>query len=369
VNTLRLAVIGAGRLGGFHAQKAAAHQGVDLVAVADPSPEARRCVAEQCQTQAVADPRELAGRVDAVVIAAPTCLHHRLGMEWLGRGVHVLMEKPLCPTRAEAEELVETARKNHVVLQVGHVERFNPAWDAARSCVSAPKYIEAVRSSGFTFRSIDVGVVLDLMIHDIDLVLSLVNSPLRKVEALGISVMGGHEDVANARLHFASGCVATLSASRVSYEAARRMQVWSAEGFASIDFATRSATLVRPCDAILERQFDVAALSADQVEHYKNHLFEDLLRRETREADAVDALALELDDFIEAIRQSREPRVSGEDARDAVAVAQRVLNQIHAHAWDETLVGPMAAPHPAAIPSPHWNLAPTTSPAARKKAG
>jgi len=216
VKHLRLAVIGAGRLGGFHAQKAAANPDVELVAVVDPVPAARNRVAAECHTRALADYRGLVGAIDAAIVAAPTRLHHRIGMDLAGEGVHLLVEKPLCSRLAEAEELVERAEKQGVVLQVGHVERFNPAFAAAAPYLVEPKYIEAVRASGFTFRSTDVGVVLDLMIHDIDLVLSLVGSPVQRVEAMGVSVLGGHEDAANARIQFASGCVATLSASRVS---------------------------------------------------------------------------------------------------------------------------------------------------------
>ncbi len=227
MNRLRVAVIGAGRLGGFHAQKLAQLPEVELVGVADPVESQRSRVAAECRTAAFADYRELCGRIDAAVVAVPTRLHHALGKELLRRGIHVLMEKPLTPTAAEADELVALARRQRLVLQVGHVERFNPALAAASPHLRSPHYLEAVRASGFTFRSTDVGVVLDLMIHDLDVVLSLVRSELRRVDAMGISVLGGHEDVANARLEFANGCVAALSASRVSYEPVRHMQIWS----------------------------------------------------------------------------------------------------------------------------------------------
>ncbi len=240
------------------------------------------------------------------------------------------MEKPLCTTRTDADDLVSVARRRGLVLQVGHVERFNPAFHAAASKVQNPRYIEAVRASNFTFRSTDVGVVLDLMIHDIDLVFSMVNSPLRKVEAFGASVVGGHEDVANARLEFESGCVASLSASRVSYEAVRRMHVWSGESFVAIDFATRTATTVRPSEALLKRQFSVESLTPEQLEHCRAHFAEEHLPRESQTFDAVDALALEIDDFIESIRTPRPPRVSGEAGRDALAIAEEILARINA---------------------------------------
>ncbi len=361
MKTLRMAVVGAGRLGGFHAQKLAARKDVELVAVVDPLPANRHRVAAQCQTEACADCAGLLGRLDAAVIAAPTSLHHAVAREFLEAGVHLLVEKPLCTSRAEADELVTAARRRGVVLQVGHVERFNPAFHAAADGIRTPKYIEAVRSSGFTFRSTDVGVVLDVMIHDIDLVLAMVRSPLRKVDALGFSVLGGHEDVANARLEFECGCVATLSASRVSYEQVRRMQVWSAEGFAAVDFAARTATLVRPSETLRRRQFDVDALTPGQVDYYRQHFAEEHLPKEKLTFDAVDALALEQDDFVESIRNGREPQVNGEAGRDALAVAEQILARIDAHCWDASLdgpAGPLALPRRQVIPTPHFAPAP-----------
>ena len=372
MNKLRVAVIGAGRLGGFHAQKLAALEHVELAGVTDPLESQRNRVAAECHTVSFADHRQLLDRVDAVVIAAPTRLHHALGVEFLGRGIHVLMEKPLAATAAQADELVELARKKQLVLQVGHVERFNPALIAALPHVRTPKYIEAVRASGFTFRSTDVGVVLDLMIHDLDVVLSLVRSPVRKVDALGLSVLGGQEDVANVRLEFQCGCVAALSASRVSYEAARRMQVWSPRAYASIDFATRKTTLIHPSETLLSRQFDVDSLAPEQVEHYKEHLLEEHLAREEIESAAVDALSLELQDFVESILLPRQPRVNGQQGRDAVALSELILEKIRSHAWDDAAdgpKGPLAAPRPSIIPAPHWHLAPSYSPAQRKEAG
>lgn len=369
---LRVAVVGAGRLGSFHAQKLAAMEHVELVGVADPLEAQRNRLAAECRTLPFADHRPLLDRAQAAVIAVPTRLHHALGMECLGRGLHVLMEKPLAATAAEADDLVQAARRNRLVLQVGHVERFNPALEAAIGCARAPKYIQAVRASAFTFRSTDIGVVLDLMIHDLDIVLSLVRSEARRVDALGLSVLGGQEDVANARVEFACGCVASLSASRVSHEASRRMQVWSERGFAEIDFAARRTTLVRPSDTLLARRFDVDALTPAEIEHYRQHLLEEHLPREQVRSEAVDALALELADFVQSIRASRPPRVDGQQGRDAVALAERILEAIQNHAWDNTLggpVGPLVAPRRSILPGPHWQIAPSRPAVARKEAG
>jgi predicted dehydrogenase len=356
---LKIAVIGCGRLGGFHAQKLAAMPDVELVAVVDPLVGNARRLADACHTQALADHRGLLGGIDAAVVASPTVLHHRLALKCLDAGVHVLVEKPICSTVAQADELVDMARRRGLVLQVGHVERFNPAFAVAAAAAPQPKYIEAVRAGSFTFRSMDVGVVLDLMIHDLDLVLSWVGAPVSRVEALGAAILGGHEDVANARLHFASGCVATLSASRVSYEPARRMQAWSPRAFAAVDFATRTTTVVRPSETLLRGQFHAQSLTPEQTEYYKTHLAEEHLPREQQTFDAVDALALQMQDFVAAIRADRAPRVTGVAGRDALAVAQQIVASIAQHAWNGTADGPIG-PHgqlvPSVVPAPHFPL-------------
>jgi len=372
VKQLRLAVIGAGRLGGFHAQKAAAHPELDLVAIVDPLPAARNRVAAECRTKPLADYRSLAGAIDAAILAAPTRLHHRIGMDLASQGIHLLVEKPLCSSLAEADELLDAADAAGIVLQVGHVERFNPAFLAAAPYLAQPKYIEAVRAGGFTFRSTDVGVVLDLMIHDVDLVLSLVNSPVRRVEAMGISVLGGHEDVARARVYFQSGCVAALGASRVSRTATRRMQVWTPRSLAEIDFGGLAASVIRPSETLLRRQFNVERLTPDEVEYYKDHLLDEHLPQERIRCEPVDALAAEQADFLESIRTPRRPRAGGRQGRDAVALAEAILGKIHTHAWDDQAdgpVGPMFTPRPSVIPAPHWDLAPVEMPVQRKEAG
>ncbi|MEN6406441.1 MAG: Gfo/Idh/MocA family oxidoreductase [Thermoguttaceae bacterium] len=366
MSPLRFAVIGAGRLGGFHAQKLAARKDVALTAIVDPVPAARQRVADACGAAALPDCDAVLDQLDAVVVAAPTSLHYDVVRRCLEAGVHTLVEKPICPTLAESNHLVDLARLHGVTLQVGHVERFNPAFQAVASQVSAPKYIEAVRTSGFTFRSTDVGAVLDLMIHDIDLVLSLVGSPLRKVDALGVSVVGGHEDAVNARLEFECGCVATLSASRVSPESVRRMQIWSAASMAEVDFAARTALVVRPSEALRRRQFHVETLRPEEIEPCRQRFAEEHLPQERLSFEPVDALALEMDDFITSIRESKKPRVDGAAGRDAVAVAEQILDRVQSHCWDAAWdgpVGPMAEPQRHVIPAPHFVRS------AREKAG
>jgi predicted dehydrogenase len=372
VKPLNVAVIGAGHLGKIHARIVASLPQLSLVGIVDPLLEARERAVAQFQVPGYGDPRELAGRIDAAIVAAPTRFHHQVARGLLANGVHVLVEKPLTPTYAEASELVETAREHGAVLQVGHVERFNPAFTAARPHFGAAKYISATRRSGFSFRSTDIGAVLDLMIHDIDLVLSIVRSPVRQVEALGLALFGRQEDVANVRLAFENGCVAELSASRASRTAARTMDVWSARGLVSMDFSARTAAIVRPSRAIARRELDIERLSPEERDALKDRLLAEHLPVEQLAVEPCDAITAELVDFADSIHAGRTPQVSGEAGRDAVDMAERILSKIARHAWDGTpdgLVGPRAVPAPQIIPGPHWGRKPVAPPIERREAG
>ena len=336
---LRVAVIGAGHLGRIHARIAAGLDEIELLAVVDPLEPSRASVAQETGTRAVADYRELIGTIEAAIVATPTVTHHAIGMDLLEAGIPLLMEKPLAPTAAEAGDLVALARKKGLALQVGHVERFNPALTAVSADVRDPKYIEATRTSGYTFRSTDIGVVLDVMIHDLDIVLSLAKSPVKDVQAIGISVLGGHEDLATARLVFASGCVAHLSASRVSFQQQRTMSIFTSRGNASLNFATHEATVVKPREQVLRREFHINRLSPDERAYWKEHLFDALLVRTQYQAPAVNAIQEEQRDFVRAVREGKTPRVDGAAGREAVAVAEMILERIEEHAWDGTPVG------------------------------
>jgi predicted dehydrogenase len=334
-------------LGRIHARLAAGLPELELAAVVDPRPEARDAVAAETGARPVADFRELIGEIDAAVVATPTLTHGEVAGELMRGGVHVLVEKPLAPTLREADELVQQARRSHVVLQVGHVERFNPGLVSVERRLHDPKFIEARRCSGYTFRSTDVGVVLDLMIHDIDVALALVKSPVVHVDALGVSVMGDHEDMVSARLRFANGCVANLTASRTSYAPARTMQVFTATSFASIDFAARRATVVEPREDVLRRTLGAAELSEADRQRIRERCFEELLVKSEAPAVETNAIEQELVDFAAAIRTGRAPRVTGADGRDAVAVAELVLQRVREHRWDGAdgkRIGPLASP-------------------------
>jgi predicted dehydrogenase len=373
VKTLKLAVIGAGHLGRIHAKLLAEIPEVELVGVADPLPAAREQIAADGRTTAFADHRELLSRVDAAVIATPTRHHHAVALDFLRAGISLLIEKPLAANLAEADDLVATAKRHGALLQVGHIERFNPAFLAAAGHINQPRYVEAVRASGFTGRSTDIGVVYDLMIHDIDLLLALVASPVRSVSALGLAILGRREDVAQARLEFENGCVANLSASRVSFSPAprRQMQIWSTQGFAAIDFGNRTANVVRPSDAVRKREFDYESQSADEKKGFKDRLFSEILRVEPIEVETRNALADELQDFVESIQTGRQPRVTGEQGRDAVAVAEAILASIQDHPWHGRAagpLGPLAMSEPQILRGPHWQPTPQPHPA-RREAG
>lgn len=372
MSRLKLAVIGAGHLGRFHARVSAQLADARLVAVVDPVASARENLAAETQCKPLVDFRDVIGLADAAIVATPTVLHYEIARELLLGGVHVLVEKPITTTVAQADDLVRLAERQQLVLQVGHIERFNPAFTAVCDQISDPKYITARRLSPFTFRSTDIGVVLDLMIHDIDAVLSLVRSPLSRVEAVGVSVMGQEEDIVDARLHFASGCIANLTASRVSYETARTMQVFTDQCCATIDFGGRKARLVQPTAEVLSRTFNIAELATEQQNYLRENLFTALLTKSEVAVADCNAMEQEQLDFVTAIRKSGDPQVCGMAGREALAVAQEVLAQVAAHRWDGLTggrVGPRAMPQNDSIfePLDPWSAEDTVI--FRRKAG
>lgn len=327
---LRVAVVGAGHLGKIHARLLSQLPEARVAAVVDVDPVARERTAAEVGARPVAQPRELIGRVDAAVVATPTGTHAAIGEELLAGGLHVLMEKPLAHDSAGGQRLVQLARRNHRVLQVGHVERFNPAV-AHLAEMGSPRYLEAARASKFGFRCLDVGVVLDLMIHDIDLALALTGSPVVHVEAWGRCVLSGHEDLAKATLTFGNGCVAHLSAGRVCLEPARWMRLLSDAGFAQADLGTRTATVVRPNWSAVPTPQQLGDFSPAQRTRFQETLFETTLPAEERPAPKdANPLRDELADFVHAVQSGGAPRVTGEQGLAALEVAERVLEAIDA---------------------------------------
>ncbi len=344
---LQVAVIGAGHLGRIHAKLLGQVDGAQLVAITDPFPAAREAAQSQFGVPSFESHRDILKLIDAAVVSSPTPHHAETVAELLKADKHVFVEKPITIHTEEANELVKLAAVRRRTLQVGHVERFNPAWTAAAEVTSDAKYVEAVRASRFPGRCLDVGVVLDLMIHDIDLVLSLTSAPLRAVSASGIAVVSDHEDMAEARLEFECGLVANLKASRVSPTAVRQMKTFGPQGFAEIDFSTLSLTTLVPDQSIVDRSFKLST-STTQPLKFADDLFANYLKTETIQVEPRNAILDELHDFVISIQSRTTPTVSGVDGMRAVDVANRVLQSIYERAWSasgaRTLVGPHATP-------------------------
>ena len=351
-------MVGVGHLGQHHARILASRGDVDLVGVADVRDEQVQAVARQWNTRAYLDHRELLPEVDAAVIAVPTVQHRAVASEFLERGISVLVEKPLATNLQDARYLAELAARGRSIVQVGHIERFNPAWLRLGQESVEPKFIQAERLGPYTFRSTDIGVVLDLMIHDLDLILHLVQSPARRVEAMGVSVFGRHEDIANARIVFENGCIAELTASRVSYTARRRMQLWSAAGFAGIDFAGKTVTLVRPTDNLRRAgAVDAPSLAPAELARLREDVFGTYLERADLHPESDEPLAAEIGEFITCLQTGARPRVGGAEACAVIALAEAVLTSLAVHQWEGTPAGPVG-PYcllpGEGIQGPHW---------------
>jgi predicted dehydrogenase len=349
MRALRLGVIGVGHLGKEHARILSGLPDVELVGVADVNLIQATTVAQRCATKAYTDYSSLLPEVDAAVIAVPASQHRAVAAELLCRGIPVLVEKPLARNLQEADELVALSKVQDAILQVGHIERFNPAFEALQNRSLTPKYVNCERLGGYTGRSTDVGAVLDLMIHDIDLLLALVRRPVQQVDAFGLSVLGGHEDIARARLLFEDGCVADLSASRVAAAPLRRMQVWGPEGFADVDFSRRHLSLLQPSVGLCQHRAGVRRFDAATLATLKQDLFGRHLQVRELGCNTGDQLTRELQDFVHCVRTGDRPRVSGEEGREAIALAARILECIRTHRWDGREAGP-TGPHAFAMP-------------------
>ena len=357
MSRLRIGVVGVGHLGRHHARVLAAMPEVELVGVVDGRPEQAQAVAAACQTRPYTDHRDLFDQVDAVSVAVPTVAHREVAGAFLGRGIPTLVEKPLATTLLEAEQLVELADSRATPLQVGHIERFNPALSTLEGLAFRPKYIAAERLGTYTFRSTDIGVVLDLMIHDIDLVLSMVQAPVKSVQAVGVGVFGDHEDIANARVEFEDGTVASLTASRASFQAVRKMRLYGPEGYVTLDFAAKQGTIVRPSDRLRRGEVDLEGLDLSQPSALKERIFGKILRVDQVQGEGREPLALELEDFVQAVRTGSRPKVTGHDALRAIRLADRVLGSLRGHAWEGRLDGPTGPHHlPEPLGEPIANL-------------
>ena len=301
---MRAVVVGVGHLGKHHARILAALPGVTLAGVVDTDIERASQVAAERETKAYADVSLVPGKIDVAVVAVPTESHARIARALIESGVHTLVEKPIAQTVAEADDLIAAAKSRGVVLAVGHSERFNPAVMAARPHVKDPRFIEVHRLGQMPGRSLDIDVVLDLMIHDLDLILSLVPSEVEGVEAVGVPVLTPRIDIANARLRFANGCIANLTASRISREPVRKIRFFQQDAYLSIDTAAREVELWR----LVPQPTGVPAIGGGKLE-----------------VAGDEALKSELEDFLGAVRDGRAPAVSGEQGRAALALATRIV--------------------------------------------
>jgi len=304
---LRAAVIGVGYLGRFHAEKYAAHAEAELVGVIDVDGERARAVAAELGVEAATDHRAFLGRIDCASVAVPTHQHYAVAHDLLEAGVDVLVEKPLTGSVEEGKTLVELAARGARVLQVGHLERFNPAVLAVAELVTQPRFIECHRLAPFSERGTDVDVVLDLMIHDLDVILTMVPSAVRSVEAVGVPVLTPSVDIANARLRFANGCIANVTASRVSLKRERKLRIFQADAYLSVDYGEQR---IRVC----RRQPSDDGQTALTVED--------------RAVPEGDALAREVDAFLRAVRERETPPVSGWDGLRALEIVQVIRESL-----------------------------------------
>lgn len=345
MSRLRIAVIGAGHLGRIHAKLLGQVDGAQLAAISDPFEGARQQASELFTVPIHADYRNCIPNIDAAVIAAPTDAHAEIAKTLLKAGKHLLVEKPLTVDADDAQRLAMLAASRRLTLQVGHVERFNPAFTALEDLKVDVKYVEAVRASSFPGRCLDVGVVMDLMIHDLDLVLSMTDAAVKSVSSSGLSLISDHEDLAEARIEFECGLVANLKASRVSPTPARQMQVFSSSGFAEIDFGAPALSVVRPCQSVLDRAFDLAT-ETDNPLGFSEQLFSSRLSCETLELEPRNAILDELHDFVISVKTGISPTVDGSAGARAVAVAGKVLESIENRRWysdaQTTEIGPQA---------------------------
>jgi predicted dehydrogenase len=307
MDKIRVGVVGTGALGKHHARVYASLPDTVLSGVVDVHPGRAREVADAFGTEACTTYTDLFGKVDAVSIATPSTLHAEIGEQFLKRGIHVLIEKPIAPSLEEADRLIRTAKDNLCILQVGHLERFNPAVVQLREIVNRPRFFESHRMGSFSPRSLDIDVILDLMIHDLDIICSLVPSPVTQVQAVGIAILTDRIDIANARIHFEDGCVANVTASRVSVEKVRKLRLFQKHQYISLDYTRQDIAV-----------FSLVPNAGEGVPEIVNRRLE---------PEKKEPLHEELNAFLRAARGMEPVRCSGEDGRHALALALQILEQ------------------------------------------
>lgn len=330
---LPVAVIGAGHMGRHHVRKYHEMPQARLVAVIDTDVERARALAEPLGARYAAELTPDLGDVAAVSVAVPTVHHLAVAQPLIERGIGVLIEKPIAPTLSEAEQIAALAARHSAIVAVGHTERFNPAVQAVSRLGIRPKFVETHRISPFTFRSADVGVVLDMMIHDIDIVLHLVQQDVRKADAVGVNVLGPHEDICNVRVTFAGGAVANMTGSRLALKTERKLRVFSEDAYVSLDYQKRVGIAIR-----LDKNLDVLKFARERKLEDLSQLagvdFGKMVQVEPLMIEEKDALQDELETFLDCVRQRKRPPVSADDGVAAVRLAEMIVESLKSHRWD-----------------------------------
>ena len=330
------AVIGAGHMGKHHARIYSELDDCELVAIVDRDKSRAENLVKKHGGEAFERIADYTGQLDAVTVAVPTVYHAEVAIPLIERGVAVLVEKPLAPDTTSAGQLLKASRTHDCLIQVGHSERFNPVVQAMLRMGVAPKFIETHRISPFTFRSADIGVVFDMMIHDIDIVLHLVKSRNYTVDAVGVSVLGPCEDVCNARVRFDNGCVVNLTASRLALKTERKIRIFAPSGYLSMDYQKKSGVAIRLADNLnvirmaKERDFEDLSQMAGLD-------FGSMVHVEPIEVDDVEPLKAEIESFLTSIREDTAAAVSAEDGFDAVEMAERITTAVHEQSWGKEL--------------------------------
>lgn len=334
MDRIKIAVVGVGHLGKHHARLLAAMPGAELVGVVDSQLDVARAVGDEWGVESSDDPGapEQWG-AQAVSLVVPTKFHCELGVRYLNSGLDLLVEKPLAMNPEQGQQLCDAAESSDRVLAVGHVERFNPAVRALHELGFDPRYIESERLAPFTFRSTDIGVVLDLMIHDLDLVLSLIDSEIADVEVHGGALFTPAEDIASARIRFENGAVVRLTANRVALRPKRQMRIFSNEGYVSLDFGKKYGLVIRKSDSWDLQQLDVRQIEPTQIQDLWKYVFEGLLHVQELEMDENNPLEEELRSFLDCVRTRERPVVDGRAGLRALQAAQRVLDYMAENPW------------------------------------
>lgn len=318
LKTIKTGVIGVGKLGRYHTQKYAANEGAELIGVVDPDAKQAEAVAKECSCKVFPSIEALLAEVDAVSVAAPTTLHHQVGVQVIDAGRHLLMEKPIAASSKEAEELVSRAKEKSVILQVGHIERFNPAVSALRNIKMAPKFVEAHRLAPYSPRGADVSVVHDLMIHDIDVLLHWMGREVERVDASGVPLITSSTDIANVRINFSGKRVANLTASRISLKRMRKFRIFQEDAYIVLDFEKKRAETYLRVPEGTPKSLPIPGADDSNIR---------IQIKKTRAKKSDDALAREVDSFLASVRTGTDPFVGGEDGLVALQVVEEIARQ------------------------------------------